>query len=255
MRRLRIAILLYVLAFVAVAQYLARARSTDWNDTLWVTVHAVNGDGSAATQAFIDGLDAGDFRAVEQFFAREAERHGVTLERPVRIQLERPGSTAIPELASSPSFLDAVVFSLRLRWLAFRLDWQSDLPSPDVTAIAVFHSDEGGALDRSAGLEKGLVALAHLFAAPAAAGSNQVVLAHEIAHTLGATDKYDPATGLPRFPDGYAEPQASPRVPQRRAELMGGRLPIDERRADIPQSLSEVVIGPVTAREIGWLSD
>ena len=34
---------------------------------------------------------------------------------------------------------------------------------------------------------------------------------------------------------------------------MGGRIPISERRADIPASLEQVVIGPATALEIGWL--
>jgi len=83
-------------------------------------------------------------------------------------------------------------------------------------------------------------------------GSNAVVIAHELLHTLGATDKYAPDSNLPRFPDGYAEPQRSPRHPQTFAEIMGGRIPIDESRADIPDSLGLTLIGPVTAAEIGW---
>lgn len=256
LRRLRVAILLYVLAFVVAAQYFARARSTDWNDTLWVTVHPVNGDGSADTQAFVDDLDGNDFESVERFFAREARRFGVTLEQPVRIELDRAREVEVPALDGSPSFLDAIFFSLRLRWLASRLDWQSDLPSPDLTAIVVFHAAQtSAALDRSAGLQKGQVALVHAFAAPSSRGSNAVVLAHELAHTLGATDKYDPATGVPLYPEGYGDPAAEPRFPQRLAELMGGRIVIDERAAEIPRALEQVVVGPATAREIGWLPD
>jgi len=33
------------------------------------------------------------------------------------------------------------------------------------------------------------------------------VIAHELLYTLNATDKYDLNTGLPIFPNGYAEPE------------------------------------------------
>ena len=41
--------------------------------------------------------------------------------------------------------------------------------------------------------------------------TNNVVIAHEILHTLGASDKYDPETLAPLFPIGYAEPDREPR--------------------------------------------
>jgi hypothetical protein len=72
-------------------------------------------------------------------------------------------------------------------------------------------------------------------------------------HTLNATDKYDLDTTLPRYPDGYAEPEKKPLYPQEYAELMGGRIPIDEHNAVIPKSLNYTLIGEKTAREIGWL--
>jgi hypothetical protein len=86
------------------------------------------------------------------------------------------------------------------------------------------------------------------------ASGNNMVIAHELLHTLAATDKYQPDTGLPRYPDGYAEPARQPLFPQNQAELMGGRIPLAADRAEIPERLSQVVIGPVTAREIGWVS-
>jgi hypothetical protein len=92
----------------------------------------------------------------------------------------------------------------------------------------------------------------NVFATQGMAGSNAVIVAHELLHTLGATDKYDFATNLPRFPDGYAEPERSPRFPQAFAEIMGGRIPVSETRADIPQSMDRVLIGAATAAEIGW---
>lgn len=80
-----------------------------------------------------------------------------------------------------------------------------------------------------------------------------VVLSHELLHTLKATDKYDPRTTLPIYPEGYAEPDRMPRYPQEFAELMGGRVPLAQDRAEIPASLRNVLIGERTAREIRWV--
>jgi hypothetical protein len=80
-----------------------------------------------------------------------------------------------------------------------------------------------------------------------------VILAHELLHTLNATDKYDLSTTLPVYPDGYAEPGKTPLYPQDFAELMGGRIPHSEASAEIPKNLKQTLIGDITAREIGWL--
>ena len=119
--------------------------------------------------------------------------------------------------------------------------------------FAVFHEPSAYlALDRSTALRKGLIAVANVFADADARGANQMVLAHELLHTLGATDKYSAGTNLPRFPEGYAAPTAEPLLPQKKAELMAGRIPISSTSAEIPASLREVVVGPATAIEIGW---
>jgi hypothetical protein len=84
-------------------------------------------------------------------------------------------------------------------------------------------------------------------------GTNNVVIAHEFLHTLGATDKYSPASGQPIGPDGLAEPQLEPLYPQRYAEIMGGRIAVAEDDSIIPTSLDYAVIGPLTAREINMI--
>jgi hypothetical protein len=255
-RRIRIAILLYVLLFVAAGQYLSQARSTDWKEPLWVAVHPIDGDGRPATSAHIDRLTQAEFAPVERFFTEEARRYGIGLDRPIRFELAAQSRIELPRLASAPSFVGAMLFSLRLRWAAVRVEWQSDLPSPDITLFAVFHEGAAGqALDISVGLQKGLVAVANLYADSSATGSNQVVIAHELLHTLGATDKYDPVGNVPMFPNGYADPTARPLLPQRRAELMAGRIAISADEAAIPDGLREVAIGAMTAREIGWLAE
>lgn len=253
LRRLRIATLLYVLGFVAAAQFFTARNAADWDAPLWVDIYAVPGDDAAETRRFIDGLNAADFAATEAFFAREAKRYGIRLEQPFKLRFIGEHKGELPQLGAEAGWTDVLWWSLRMRWLAARVRWQADGPSGDIVVFAVFHEpEEGAALDRSTALHKGLIAVAHLFASREARGTNQVVLAHELLHTLRATDKYSPASNTPIYPDGYAAPDARPLLPQRKAELMAGRVPLDERRAQMPSGLDEVVIGAATAREIGW---
>ena len=48
-KAVRISILLLILFFVSVSTWLTQSRSTDWNDSLWVKIYPINGDGSAQT--------------------------------------------------------------------------------------------------------------------------------------------------------------------------------------------------------------
>jgi hypothetical protein len=70
---------------------------------------------------------------------------------------------------------------------------------------------------------------------------------------LGASDKYDPTTRQPVFPDGFADPEQAPRYPQQLAEIMAGRIPQTENDAMMPPSLDFTLIGEKTAREIKWI--
>ena len=252
-KRLRIAVLLYILLFVAAAQFLAARRSTDWDAPLWVDVYTVDGDGRSPTREYLGHLDPREFSAVETFFAGEAQRYGIELTQPFRLRIIAEHKGELPTRAPEPGVFDTLWWSLRMRWLAARLQWQNHGPSGDIVVFAVFHEPaEQLALDRSTALEKGQIAVANLFAERSARGSNGLVLAHELLHTLGATDKYEAGSNLPRFPDGYAAPDARPLLPQAKAELMAGRIPLEQHRAAIPDNLRQVVIGPATAREIGW---
>jgi len=252
-KRLRIAFLLYVLLFVAAAEWLMAQRSTDWDSPLWVDVYLVDGDGSNVTREYLDSLAPSEFTDIEEFLGGEARRHGLALEQPFRVRIVGRYPESLPTLDPEAGLLGTLAWSLRMRWLDLRLGWQGDGPRGDIVAFAVFHEpSEQLALDRSTALRKGLIAIANLFAARSARGSNQVVLAHELLHTLGATDKYVPGSNAPQFPTGYAAPNARPLLPQTKAELMAGRIPLDEQTAVTPESLRQVVIGPLTASEIGW---
>ena len=251
-RRLRILILLLILAFVALNTYFDRVYSTDWNIPLRVTIYPINGDGSARVDRYIEGLRPDRFNAVEGFFQSEARHYGLAMERPIRF-------TSAPQLRDLPPMLDRdanvlsiMSWSLRMRYWAWRTP---DLPgpAPDVKLFVLYHDPElSPTLSHSVGMQKGLYAVVNVFAEKNMAGSNDVITAHELLHTLGAIDKYDPRNSQPLHPMGYAEPDLQPLLPQAAAELMGGRIPISRSESVTPESLRQVVIGPLTAAEIGW---
>jgi hypothetical protein len=254
-KKIRVAILLSILLFVALGEFLAQRRSTDWHDTLWVDVYLVNGDHLDSTQRYVDSIDAKEFAGVAEFFAAEAKRYGIKIEQPFRLNVVGEYHGDVPTPGAHPSLLGTMWWSLEMRWLALELDWQSSGPRPDIVAFAIYHQPDDSAVLDSTGLRKGLIAVTNLFASRDERGSNQVVLAHELLHTLGATDKYSLASNLPQFPDGFADPTLKPLVPQKKAELMAGRIPLDAEHAEMPESLHSVVVGRLTAQEIGWLHE
>jgi hypothetical protein len=255
-KRIRIAILLYILLFVALGQFLAGQRSTDWDRSLRVNVYTVNAGGTAAAQGYIDTLRQSDFSEIERFFEEQAGHYRVSLGQPVRVRLAEQLEDPPPAIPAGSGILGTMLWSLQMRWFVTRLHWSSDSPTPDVTVFAIYHDGQAGAaLDRSTALRKNLTAVANVFAARSSQGGNLMIIAHELLHTLGATDKYDPATGLPSYPNGFADPSRTPRYPQDMAELMAGCIPLRDDAARQPDSLDEVMIGPVTALEIGWLRE
>jgi hypothetical protein len=251
---IRIGILLFVLFFVSVSAWLTKARSTDWNNTLWVKVYPINGDGSDESSRYIEGLRESDFSDIEDFIAREVHRFGHDLDRPLRLQLGREIREQPPALGERPALPQIIWWSLKLRWWASRIASNQDDPAPDVRIFVRYHSPRSDfVLENSVGMQKGMVGIVNAFADRRHAGSNNVVIAHEFLHTLGSIDKYEAGSGLPLYPQGYAEPDRKPRYPQQFAEIMGGRIPLDELDAVIPKNLKHVLIGAETAAEIQLL--
>lgn len=252
-RKVRIAILLLILLFVALNTYFDRVYSTDWDIPLRAAVYPINGDGSSAAERFIGELNPEDLRSIEAFFEREASRYELDLSTPIRLMLGQQIRQLPPTIAPDSNALSVAWWSLRARFWAWRAGEAPLGVPPDVKLFVLFHDPQRSpVLPHSIGLQKGLFGIVNAFADRSMMGSNDTVIAHELLHTLGATDKYEPATRLPIHPQGYAEPERDPLHPQRYAELMGGRIPIEPNRADIPESLNRVRIGPQSALEIGW---
>lgn len=251
-RALRIGVLLLVLVFVALYTWADRRRMAEWDQTVWIAVFPVNGDGEAATARYVAGLTRERFTDIEDFFEREADAWGVRMERPVHVELYPPLEALPPLLEPGNGLVGRVLWSLRMRYFSWR---HAGDALADIRMFVLFHDPARvEAVPHSLGLQKGLLGVVYAYADPSADATNNLVIAHEALHTLGATDKYDPATSLPLYPDGYGEPALEPRHPQAFAEIMAGRVAVAPGEAAMPSGLARCVVGERTAREIGWLA-
>jgi hypothetical protein len=250
-KAIRISMLLLILTFVVLSTWLSQSRSTDWNNSLWVKIYPINADGSEATNRYIESLDVRTFEEIEAFVAREAERYGKTVSRPVRMELGEAITEQPPTLDGSTSVLDVMLWSLKMRWWVGSVTKSQDDIEPDVSIFVRYHQSEGVfVLEDSVGVQKGMFGIVNAYTGRRHKGRNNVIIAHEFFHTLGASDKYELSTGQPLAPDGLAEPDRTPLYPQRFAEIMGGRIALAMDDAVIPQSLKFARIGPLTAAEI-----
>jgi hypothetical protein len=250
-KAIRISILLFILVFVVLSSVLTQARSTDWNNSLWIKVYPINGDGSSEATQYIKSLKVTDFDGIEKFLTRETERYGRNIARPVRLELGEEIDEQPPKLDKNPNMLSVMKWSLKMRWWSGRATNLQDDIEPDVKIFVRYHKpDFAVVLENSVGLQKGMVGIVNGFASRKYRGVNNLIIAHEFLHTLGASDKYDAANGQPLGPDGIAEPDRKPLYPQRYAEIMGGRIALAENDAVIPKTLKYAVIGPKTASEI-----
>ncbi len=143
-------------------------------------------------------------------------------------------------------------WSLRLRWWAL---WNTpkDAEASDARMFVLYHAlQHNKKLAHSLGLQNGLLGIVHAFATRDQNHQNSIIIAHELLHTVGATDKYG-REGQPIFPQGYAQPEREPLHPQARAEIMAVRIPLSQHTSEMATSLKLEVVGEQAAREINWI--
>lgn len=176
-----------------------------------VAIYPIAADDSPTTTRFVGELNADSFAEIGEWLQEESRRYQRPVLQPVMLHLA-PALNEKPPLPPSPgSALDILHWSLQLRWWASRHDAIAG-PKPQVRLFVLFHDPERTpALPHSTGLSKGQLGVIHAFASRQQRKQNLVVIAHELLHTFGASDKYDPVTLQPIYPQGYAEPQRQPR--------------------------------------------
>ncbi|ORU94525.1 MAG: hypothetical protein A6F70_09060 [Cycloclasticus sp. symbiont of Bathymodiolus heckerae] len=250
MKALRVTILLCVLVAVAFYTKLQRLESTAWVDTLSVSIYPINGDGSARTEDYIKALSVNDFQAVERFLKKQWEKHRGLDYEPIEITLQEAVTAQPPVLSNDSNVLKVIFWSLRLRFWAYQNAVDSNKSS--INIFVRYHQvDAAKWLAHSLGLQKGLIGVVNAYAAEAYEGKNNVVIAHELLHTVGASDKYDATTGQPIYPEGFVNMDSG--YEQSRAEIMAGKIPLSKTESVMPDFLRQCVVGNKTAVEIGWL--
>ena len=252
-RALRIGFLLLVLLVVATQAWIDRFTTTRWQRTVYVGAFPVSADASPVTADYLAQLDQGKIDGVSDFLRAEARGYGVSVDDPIELRLYPTVASAPPALDSGAGVITRIIWSLRLRYYRYRV-LAAVSPRPQIAMFLLYHDPAlASSLPHSAGLQRGLTAVVHLFASRSQEAQNRIVMAHELLHTFGATDKYDLATGLPKYPEGFADPQLLPLYPQQLAEIMAVKMPLSATQARMPDGLEDERVGPVTAREIGWV--
>jgi len=250
-KKIRIGILLFVLFLVGADAYLTHYRAVSWDDTLWVAIYPINPEHDPVVEQYISQLSDRNFKPIETFFEEEAEQAHLSLKQPFKVLLAHEVDEIPPSPPQDRGRFKIMWWSLKLRWWAITHS-QTDF-SPNIKMYVLYHNyDKVKQLEHSLGLEKGMIGVVNAYAYRRMEGKNDVVIAHEMLHTVGATDKYDLQTGQPIYPDGFAEPDNDPLYPQEYAELMAGHIPLSKTEIVMPANLNEVILGPKTMAEINW---
>jgi hypothetical protein len=250
-KRVRVAVLLLVLVGIASWGTLRQRRldrRNDWARPLRVSVILVSNEPveSKVVDAWRDGLSS-----LDDWFAAEAERRGVTLARPLHFELAPVVVEANAPSAPGPGTgewlrdsQEAMALRSELKTLAAKGNAAGVF---DVQLIVALRTNTARQVE-GLGEAGGTIGLVDGNAGDTELTLELVALAHELLHCLGANDAYD-ARGH-ALARGIVEPELG--MPQRFAEVMVGEVPLSAASGRIPKSLEEVRIGDETAREIGW---
>lgn len=244
-KRLRVAVLLLVLggvgAFAFVKQR-AQASRHSWLRPLKVTVVLVSPQpvSTEEQQAWADGATR-----LEHWFTAEAARNHVKLEAPVTVTLAP--QVVVAEAPSPPASTGEWLADSRAA-LEFRSQLEALAPSTGDVRVIVALRPHGAHRVEGVGEASGSVGVVDGTLGDTKVTLELIAVAHEVMHLLGARDGYDEnGHALPR---GIVEPDVG--FPQRFAEVMVGEVPLREAAGRVPETLDEVRVGEVTAKEIGW---
>ncbi|HLU47114.1 MAG TPA: hypothetical protein VK116_03490 [Planctomycetota bacterium] len=197
-----------------------------------------------------DGPDLGD---VEAWLERERHRHTGARKPPLRLSVRPP--IVVDELPRPPgdgktSALHRLADAVRLRHRFAELRHQHGIDTVTLFLCVVAESDPASC-GRALALPEDGFAVIYTSLEPRVRDRAASVIAHELCHLLGASDKYDD-NGRARFPDGYANPRRAPLFPQDHAEIMALARPRGRGESEVAMRLEDCIVGEATARELGW---
>ena len=193
-KNFRILALVIVLCAVALYSKDQRLVTQGWYKPLDIVVFPINADGSPAVDDYIEALSEKDLASIDKFIKRESDKfEDVVTSTPTITTLGSRVNTLPPK----PPGVDAnpikiALWSLKLRWWTMQNTPDDKSNKHRIRIFVLYHeTKDNKKLEHSLGLQKGLLGIVHAFASDDQTKQNNVVIAHELLHTVGATDKYD----------------------------------------------------------------
>ena len=275
-RRWRQGILLLVLVVVGIWAYWMHSldnHTFDWDEPVTISVVALlDNMGGGGTDPDDDerfvhrfltrsGYGRHNFREVEEWVQREYTRH--TGDRRIMFDYFVRGplrlTTPPPELpAGDASFMERLRSTKRFFSYFEELTQREELRlvDTDVTLFVYFYDDYDQSRREifqnydSVATRRSRMGIVFAPMNDNFLGNTCAVVAHELLHPLGASDKYD---GVSVYPEGYADPEQSPRYPQEHAEIMALGIPVGPGSDEPVRDLQECIVGDVTAKEMNWV--
>ena len=252
---MRVVILLSILFVILINTWMTEKQMAAWERPILVTIYPIAADDEPATLKYVESIDVEDFADVNRFMGRESGPYGFSVTPAFRFQLSQPSQELPPAVPAQFEPAEIAWWSLKMRWWAWMRELDDELVPPDVQMFILYHNLNGeNEVGISVGMRKGRYGIVKAYTLEAMKAENLIVFTHELLHVLGATDKYILSNGEPIYPQGYAQPNKRPLFPQKRAEIMGVRIPINSFSSVMPESLEQCKIGRQTAEEIGFLA-
>lgn len=254
----RVAVLLTILVFVlgyAWRDVRSRNRRNEWSRPLRVAFVFV------APEPLDGGVRPALLErevALESKLAEEMRRYDARATLPITVEIVGPLSVALdaPRPPRDGGVLEAVRYAWDLHRFTSTVDDFANLDSrlydSRVYVVAKPPASERPKMVEGASQDGGRIGVVACEIDERSVDFTLFVATHELFHTLGASDKYGP-NRLPTVPEGLADPTRAPLYPQQKAELMAGTRALTPTLAALPSSLDELVVGELTAREIGWI--
>ena len=199
------------------------------------------------------------WRAMKSWYDDEYSRYTGSRREVLDLRVQGPftQSLEVPLLGRADGTLgaawEALTYTRYWRQLSERVGVDPRLFGARV--YVVFTDEAGDQASHSRGSERGRIAVAHIALDEVNPAYALVTVAHELAHVLGASDKYDPRTWGAAFPEGFVEPFIERPYPQRYAELMAVDKPVGPGVEVEIEALSEVRVGHRTASEMHWIAN
>lgn len=205
------------------------------------------------------GWEGPTYADVVSLFDTERQRYTGQLASSIHLSVRGPWQE-IPEPPSLLEGMDAPwksgLAALRYSWFWKRMSERHGVESRrhPLRMFVIFTDEPGDQAAMSRAALGGNLAVTYISLDDPNPAYPAITIAHELAHLLGASDKYK-ADGLAAYPEGYIEPYKEPIYPQRFAELMAVDIPVSRNLEQEPGDLGQLRIGHRSAAEMGWIAE